>query len=73
VEKSAASEILPASLRGSGFGILAAVNGVGDLISSVVVGALWSQVGPAAGFLFAGIFAALGAAVIYFVRGGRNS
>ena len=70
VEKSAASEILPAQIRGSGFGVLAAVNGVGDLISSVVVGALWSQVGPAAGFLFAGVFATLGALVVYFARGG---
>jgi len=69
VEKSTASEILPAHIRGSGFGVLAAVNGVGDLISSVAVGALWSKVSPAAGFLFAGVFSALGAAVIYFARG----
>ena len=73
VEKSAASEILPAAIRGSGFGVLAAVNGVGDLVSSVAVGALWSRVSPAAGFLFAGVFAAVGAAVIYFVRGGHSS
>jgi MFS family permease len=73
VEKSAASEILPAAVRGSGFGILAAVNGVGDLISSVAVGALWSRVGSAAGFQFAAAFTAAGAAVIYFARGKRNS
>jgi MFS family permease len=73
VEKSTASEILPSAIRGSGFGVLAAVNGVGDLISSVAVGALWSQVSPAAGFLFAAIFAALGAAVIYFARGVPSS
>lgn len=72
VEKSAASEILPAHIRGSGFGVLAAVNGVGDLISSVAVGALWSQISPAAGFLFAGLFCALGAAVIYFARGEKS-
>ena len=73
VEKSAASEILPAAIRGSGFGILAAVNGVGDLISSVVVGALWSRVGASAGFLFAAVFAAIGSVVVYFVRGRHNS
>jgi MFS family permease len=64
LEKSLAAELLPRTVRGSGFGVLAAANGVGDLVSSVVVGALWSAVSPAAGFLFAGIFAATGAAII---------
>jgi MFS family permease len=64
LEKSLAAELLPKAIRGSGFGVLAAANGLGDLVSSVVVGALWSAVGPAAGFLFAGIFAAIGAVII---------
>jgi hypothetical protein len=45
--------------------VLATANGIGDLVSSVVVGALWSMVGPAAGFLYAGIFTALGAVLVY--------
>jgi MFS family permease len=65
LEKSAASEILPAANRGSGFGVLATVNGIGDLVSSVVVGALWSAVGATAGFLYAAIFGFLGAVLIY--------
>ena len=56
VEKSLAAELLPKTNRGSGFGVLATVNGVGDLISSVVVGVLWSSVSPNAGFLYAGFF-----------------
>jgi MFS family permease len=64
LEKSLAAELLPKTIRGSGFGVLAAANGVGDLISSVVVGALWSAASPAAGFLYAGIFAATGAVII---------
>src|SRR5579859_1027120 len=48
LEKSLAAEILPKEIRGSGFGVLATVNGIGDLISSIAVGALWSSVGPAA-------------------------
>jgi hypothetical protein len=59
---------LPAAVRGSGFGVLATANGIGDLVSSVVVGALWSSVSPAAGFLYAGIFSALGAVLIYSSR-----
>ena len=65
VEKSLAAELLPANARGSGFGVLATVNGVGDLISSVAVGVLWSSVSPNAGFLYAGIFTLAGAVLIY--------
>jgi MFS family permease len=47
VENAAAAEVLPADRRGAGFGALATVNGLGDMISSVLVGALW-VVSPAA-------------------------
>ena len=66
LEKSLAAEFLPQSIRGSGFGVLATVNGIGDFVSSIVVGALWSAVSPAAGFLYAAIFTGFGAALIYF-------
>ena len=72
LEKSLAAELLPAAVRGSGFGVLATANGIGDLVSSVAVGALWSSVSPAAGFLYAGIFSALGAILIYWWRGRRD-
>jgi MFS family permease len=65
IEKSLAAEILPKTIRGSGFGVLAATNGVGDLVSSVVVGTLWSAVSPVAGFAYATVFAAIGAVLIY--------
>jgi MFS family permease len=64
LEKSVAAEILPAAIRGSGFGVLATANGIGDLVSSVAVGALWSAVSPAAGFVYAMIFAAIGAVLV---------
>jgi MFS family permease len=41
VESSTAAIYLPAAARGLGFGALATVNGLGDLVSSVIVGALW--------------------------------
>jgi MFS family permease len=65
LEKSLAAEILPKEVRGSGFGVLATVNGIGDLISSIAVGALWSSVSPAAGFAYAGIFMLGGAVAIF--------
>jgi hypothetical protein len=63
---------MPAEVRGSGFGVLATVNGVGDLVSSVVVGALWSAVSPAAGFAYAGLMTMTGALLIYFFTGDRG-
>lgn len=65
LEKSAASEVLSAANRGSGFGVLATVNGIGDLVSSIVVGALWSAVSATAGFAYAAIFALIGAILIF--------
>jgi MFS family permease len=69
VEKSLAAELLPGNIRGSGFGVLAAVNGIGDLVSSVVVGVLWSSVSANAGFIYAGFFTFVGAVLIYFYTG----
>ncbi len=66
LEKSMAAELLPAKVRGSGFGVLATVNGIGDLVSSIAVGVLWSSVSPNAGFLYAGLFTFAGALLIYF-------
>jgi MFS family permease len=69
LEKSLAAGLLPAAARGSGFGVLATANGIGDLVSSVAVGALWSGVSPTAGFAYAGILTTAGALLIYFFTG----
>ena len=68
LEKSAAAELLASEIRGTGFGVLATVNGIGDFASSIVVGTLWTMVAPAAGFLYGAIFSLAGAALIYFWR-----
>jgi MFS family permease len=50
-EKSYAATLLPAGHRGVGMGLLAATNGVGDMLSSALVGGLWSVLdSPAWGF-----------------------
>ena len=64
LEKALAADLLTAESRGSGFGVLATTNGIGDLISSIVVGALWSSVSPAAGFIYSGVLALAGALLI---------
>jgi MFS family permease len=69
LEKSLAAEFLSAKVRGTGFGFLATANGIGDFVSSVAVGALWSLVSPVAGFIYAGAFVLLGAVLVYSSRG----
>ena len=64
LEKALAAEILLAESRGSGFGVLATVNGIGDLVSSIAVGALWSAVSPAAGFIYSGVLVLTGALLV---------
>jgi MFS family permease len=69
LEKSFAAQLIPVAVRGAGFGVLATVNGIGDLISSIAVGALWSSVSPNAGFIYAGFFTFAGALLVYFNTG----
>lgn len=53
---------LPDRLRGSGFGVLGAVQAFGDLGSSLAVGLIWSFVSPTAAFLYAAAWMALSVA-----------
>jgi len=50
LESAIAAELLAESERGTGFGALAAVNSLGDLVSSLLVGLVWSVAGPQAAF-----------------------
>jgi MFS family permease len=61
---SLAAEILTQELRGRGFGLLGFVEGIGDFLSSAVVGVLWTVMNPAWGFLYAAAFALAGAGVL---------
>jgi MFS family permease len=67
LESATAATLLPANVRGTGFGVLAAVAGVGDFLSSATVGLLWAWV-PAAAMALVGISALVGAGVIVTVR-----
>jgi MFS family permease len=52
-ESSLVARLLPDELRGSGFGVLGGAQAFGGLLSSAIVGLLWSLISPAAGFLYA--------------------
>jgi MFS family permease len=68
LERAIAADLLPEDLRSTGYGALATANGLGDLVSSVVVGVLWTAVGPAAGFAYAAGLSVVGAAIVFRVR-----
>ena len=60
LEDSLAAELLPVSQRGTGFGALASINGIGDFVSSLSIGWLWSAYGANVGFGFAAAVMAIG-------------
>jgi MFS family permease len=59
-----AAEVPPA-LRGTGYGVLATVNGVGDLLSSSLVGLLWSVFGASLAFGAAAALCLAGTLVLF--------
>jgi MFS family permease len=67
VESSLTSSIVEERRLGTAFGVLSAVNGVGDLASSIVAGALWTFVNPAATF-WVGAGLCVAAAVVLRAR-----
>ncbi|MEP9409889.1 MAG: MFS transporter [Candidatus Brocadia sp.] len=72
MERALAGDLLPSHLRGTGYGVLSMVNGIGDFVSSFVVGILWAKVSPSAGFLYAGFLTFLGGIVLFMVRNKNN-
>jgi hypothetical protein len=68
LERAIAANLLPEDLRSTGYGVLATANGIGDLISSLVVGVPWTAVGPTAGFAYAVGLSVVGATIVYRVR-----
>jgi MFS family permease len=63
-EGALAAELLPSDLRGTGYGVLAAVNGIGDLVSGLMIGGLWTLLSPAVGFGYGAAMALAGMLVL---------
>ncbi|MEP6822475.1 MAG: MFS transporter [Chthoniobacterales bacterium] len=64
LEDSMCAELAEESHHGMAFGVLATVNGVGDFISSIVVGLLWTAFGTAVAFGYSAALFFLGAVVV---------
>ncbi|HET7108558.1 MAG TPA: MFS transporter [Candidatus Acidoferrum sp.] len=68
LEDSLAAELIPREQHGMAFGTLAAVNAVGDFLSSLLVGFLWSAVSAKAAFSFSAVLFFFGAFLILRLR-----
>ncbi len=47
-------------IAGTAYGLLGVINGIGDFASSLMVGVLWTMVGPVWGFLYAAVLGLVG-------------
>ncbi len=68
LEDSLCAELVGAEHHGMGFGVLATVNGVGDFVSSAVVGVLWTAFGTSVAFGYSAVLFAAGAWLVWRVR-----
>ncbi|CAN5514797.1 MFS transporter [soil metagenome] len=64
LEDSLCAELVDESHHGMAFGVLATVNGVGDFISSIVVGILWTAFGAEVAFGYSAVLFSLGAIAV---------
>jgi hypothetical protein len=60
LERATAADLLPEGSRAFGFGALATVNGIGDLVSSTMVGFLWQTAGATVAFGTAAVLSIAG-------------
>ncbi len=63
-----ASTLIPEDQHGMGFGVMSATDGLGDFISSIAMGIVWTMLSPNVGFAMAGGLALLSAAMLVRMR-----
>ena len=66
------ARVQPKDIRGTGYGVLATINGLGDFLSSIVVGFLWTTLAPWAGFAYSGVLSFVGCIVILQLSHGHQ-
>jgi len=73
LEDSLCAELVGEAHHGMAFGTLATVNGVGDFLSSVVVGALWTWKGTGVAFGYSAVLFIAGASLVLRVSAAEVS
>jgi MFS family permease len=67
VEKAWVADLAPAHVRGTAFGVYNGMLGVGSLAASLLFGAIWTRVSPAAAFFTGAALALVATVLLYFV------
>jgi MFS family permease len=68
LEGTFTADLVGPEVRGTAYGMLGAVNGIGDLGASLLVGGLWTLVSPAVAFTYAALAMSAGAALVFRLR-----
>ena len=68
LEDSLCAELVEPHQHGMAFGVLATVNGVGDFLSSIVVGMLWTAFGTTVAFGYSAVLSLGGALLVLRLR-----
>ena len=68
LEDSFCAELVGEEHHGMAFGTLATVNGVGDFLSSIIVGVLWTAFGTSVAFWYSAVLFLAGAALVSRLR-----
>lgn len=66
------SDLVPPDLRGRAFGMLGLIDGLGDLVASLVVGLLFTVASPGWGFLWGAVLSLAGAALLVSPRSDKE-
>ncbi|MBI1361524.1 MAG: MFS transporter [Alphaproteobacteria bacterium] len=72
LEDSFCAELVGEEHHGMAFGTLATVNGIGDFLSSIIVGALWTAFGTSVAFGYSAVLFAVGALLVLRLRAGSS-
>jgi MFS family permease len=68
LEDSFCAELVEESHHGMAFGVLATVNGVGDFLSSLIVGSLWTACGTSVAFTYCAVLFTCGASLVLLIK-----
>ena len=69
LEGALTADLVPKPSRGTAFGVMGTVNGVGDLVASVMLGSLWTALSPALAFAWSFVLMVVGGVTMYRMGG----
>jgi len=73
VQTTFAAQLLPPESRGQGLGLLSGLTGLGQLVSGLAVGAVWTAFSAPSAFILSTILAILGLVLLRFIPVKRSA